>query len=639
MARRLGPSGLRSKMASSSSTSTDSTPSTSSTPSAVPRASISRERVPKSNTGKYKERGNSDPKNMSLRDRIEEFPEENLCLRGGKLFCNGCKEILSSKKSILKNHFASKKHAAGKEKLKVTKKRDQTIEEALRKEKHNKDSTLPVEERAYRLQVVEEFLKAGIPIRKMDKLRTLLERQGYRLSHSSNMMDYVTIIYKQEIERIKAEIRQGVSTRDVSVIYDGSTRQGEAIVILVRFVDDDWNIVQRLIRIDICAKAVNGDQLAQVLNECLSIEYGVRGDSLIAAMRDGASVNQAALNRIQFIFPKTFNVVCFSHTLDNVGNHFVIPNLTEFGNLWIRLFSQSHKAGLMWKELTGRKPKSYSETRWWSRWEVYKQLMEQFGDVQRFIDDMVREKVAPQTSRQLADFFADLNKVISLKLELAALIDVGEVFVKATYVLEGDGPLVLSCFETLQGVCNACQNVHLPNVHAVAVAIVDADPAQNVAALEQEAKRSVQPAIEWFLRKFNVELHDTLSTFKAARIMCPVTVQWLRPTPANVEALRQFPFLDSNDVINDLVTEMPNYLAAAQDVIMACEEDKVKWWRQQSDNLPHWSSAVMKVLLVQPSSAAAERVFSILNSSFNDSQEHALVDYLQACVMLQYNNR
>ena len=84
---------------------------------------------------------------------------------------------------------------------------------------------------------------------------------------------------------------------------------------------------------------------------------------------------------------------------------------------------------------------------------------------------------------------------------------------------------------------------------------------------------------------------------------------------------------------------LSNYIATAQDVIMPCEKDKVKWWRQQSDNLPHWFSAVMKVLLVQPSSAAAERVFSILNSSFNDSQEHALVDYLQACVMLQYNNR
>ena len=54
--------------------------------------------------------------------------------------------------------------------------------------------------------------------------------------------------------------------------------------------------------------------------------------------------------------------------------------------------------------------------------------------------------------------------------------------------------------------------------------------------------------------------------------------------------------------------------------------------------LPHWTSAVKKVLLLQPSSAAAERVFSILNSSFNDQQEHALVDYLQASVMTQYNN-
>ena len=28
------------------------------------------------------------------------------------------------------------------------------------------------------------------------------------------------------------------------------------------------------------------------------------------------------------------------------------------------------------------KPKSYSETRWWSKWEVFKLLLEQFGDVE-----------------------------------------------------------------------------------------------------------------------------------------------------------------------------------------------------------------------------------------------------------------
>ena len=64
------------------------------------------------------------------------------------------------------------------------------------------------------------------------------------------------------------------------------------------------------------------------------------------------------------------NVVCFSHTLDNVGNHLVIPTLVEFGILWIRMFRHSCKAKLLWKDVTGQTPRSYSETRWWSKWGV-----------------------------------------------------------------------------------------------------------------------------------------------------------------------------------------------------------------------------------------------------------------------------
>ena len=45
-----------------------------------------------------------------------------------------------------------------------------------------------------------------------------------------------------------------------------------------------------------------------------------------------------------------------------------------------------------------------------------------------------------------------------------------------------------------------------------------------------------------------------------------------------------------------------------------------------------------QVLLVQPSSAAAKRAFSLLSAAFSNQQESALADYLQASVMLQYNN-
>ena len=41
--------------------------------------------------------------------------------------------------------------------------------------------------------------------------------------------------------------------------------------------------------------------------------------------------------------------------------------------------------------------------------------------------------------------------------------------------------------------------------------------------------------------------------------------------------------------------------------------------------------------VIQPSSAAAERAFSILNNTFTDRQDNTLQDYLESSVMLQYN--
>ena len=550
---------------------------------------------------------------------------------------------MSTKKSILITHLASKKHGNSKDKLKKSKLKDQTIMEAFRAgDSTQKDSTLPITERAYRLEVVEEFLRAGIPIGKIDMLRSLLEKNGQRLTASAHLGQYISIVFNQEVERIKNELTlpgQTSMTRDVSMIFDGSTRQGEAIAVIVRFLDNNWSIIQRLVRIDICSKSVNADELAQVLNQCLSVDYGVNTNSLLAAMRDGASVNQAALDRIAFIFPKMLNVVCFSHTLDNVANHLVIPTLLEFGSVWIRLFRHSYKAKLLWKDLTGQRPRSYSETRWWSKWEVYQQIVMQFGDIGRFLIEAEAPKVGPQLLPQLQAILSDPVRLINLKLELAITIDFGEHFVKATYFLEGDGPLVLSCYEKLSAVARACQAPQFPNVHPVAAAIAEENPAQNVAALEQQAKACVQPAIEWFLRKFNVQLYNTVSAFKAARFMCPVSVQWLKTTWQSVEALRIFPFLDDDGIINGLKAELPAYLAATEDVVINTEDRKVEWWHNHKDQLPHWASAVKRVLLVQPSSAAAERVFSILNSSFNDQQGHALVDYLQASVMTQYNKQ
>ncbi len=67
--------------------------------------------------------------------------------------------------------------------------------------------------------------------------------------------------------------------------------------------------------------------------------------------------------------------------------------------------------------------------------------------------------------------------------------------------------------------------------------------------------------------------------------------------------------------------------------------DKLEWWKKHSNELPHWSAACKLVLLVQPSSAAAERVFSLLSNSFGEQQTSSLEETIEASIMLQYNYR
>ena len=47
---------------------------------------------------------------------------------------------------------------------------------------------------------------------------------------------------------------------------------------------------------------------------------------------------------------------------------------------------------------------------------------------------------------------------------------------------------------------------------------------------------------------------------------------------------------------------------------------RMNWWKHHELELPFWSSACKSTLLLQPSSAAAERVFSLLNNSFKEQQ-------------------
>lgn len=143
----------------------------------------------------------------------------------------------------------------------------------------------------------------------------------------------------------------------------------------------------------------------------------------------------------------------------------------------------------------------------------------------------------------------------------------------------------------------------------------------------------LKPGIDCSEAKFGDDTKCPLSAFKAARLFSPAKVDEMKPAAAaEVDTLCAFPFLNDVATRTSLKSELPTYLSKVQDI--SKKMDVLEWWKLQYGR----SQAAQKVFLIQPSSAAAECAFSLLNNSFNEQQYNSLEDYVESSIMLQYNN-
>ena len=208
-------------------------------------------------------------------------------------------------------------------------------------------------------------------------------------------------------------------------------------------------------------------------------------------------------------------------------------------------------------------------------------------------------------------------------MQLAAFVDGGRPFVSATYLLEGDGPLVFNVYDKLQEVVLATTDVRFPSVNAVEKKIAPDDPVRQ-GELISAAKDCIRPGLTYFRRRFSHQDGHLLyltQVYRALRLGSPMFVRDTNPTMEAVEAMRRLPVLSSDTIIESLKDELPVYKAACAD--LPGDTDIVGWWQRQN-HLPNWKAAVLKMLHITPSSAAVERVFSLLNSMTSRQQDSLL---------------
>ena len=350
------------------------------------------------------------------------------------------------------------------------------------------------------------------------------------------MSDLIPFVLKEEQQHVKQEI----DSKCVSVIFDGTSQLGKALAVVLRFIGETWTF-ERLLCVQLLAKSLSRQAIARELISVLPTSYSIDSSRLLTCMRDEAATNGVAVRTLNVLYPKMMDVKCFSHTLDRVGEHFEIPVLREFVSTLISLFSHSPKARLYWKEETGVSMRMYSATRWWSKWEVMRQLMVQFGDVEPFL--IKYPDISPATNAKLGAFFNDRMRKVHLYLELACIIDWGEHFVKVTYILEGDGPLSLRCYEVIDMIFAAIRSGHCPNVEAVAKKLVTEVRGLRVQQMKQYAQNAIQPGLDYFKSQIEVTMKKTLSAFKAACLFSPYKVNSMNPVDSDLDSLKGFPFL------------------------------------------------------------------------------------------------
>ena len=152
---------------------------------------------------------------------------------------------------------------------------------------------------------------------------------------------------------------------------------------------------------------MSGDEVACELISTLSITFGIASGYLLAAMRDRCSVNGVAMRTLKVVYSHVLDVGCFSHAINLAGKKFKTPNLDEFTKHWISLFAHSPTARIAWKATTGVSVSTYSETRWWSRWEVIEQVHNLYGDIEGFL---CNNDMAPATKEKLLDLLSHPQK-------------------------------------------------------------------------------------------------------------------------------------------------------------------------------------------------------------------------------------
>lgn len=217
----------------------------------------------------------NDVKPLTMKRRLEEWPNETLMVKAGQIWCQACARNVASGKQGLKDHCHRKVHVDNLKKLNGSNTNKLGLQSALHDYKNHIISEhgdgakisgleqVPEETQIKRAECLEEFLKAGVEVLKLDALRPYLERSaGFSLTGQQHMMTtYLPPLKIKEEKQLRAEFKGEF----VGVYHDGTTHHGESFAVVYRACKPGFVFRISCVRVDFLRGSMSAAQISSTL--------------------------------------------------------------------------------------------------------------------------------------------------------------------------------------------------------------------------------------------------------------------------------------------------------------------------------------------------------------------------------------
>ena len=431
-------------------------------------------KAPKKARGSSRKQGTrqNDVTLKTLRRNAAFFHDEGIRLRNGQVYCEPCARNVGSSRQAIERHIETSVHVKSKKKVLARDGNLEHIRTALHHfvDTHTEEDSrvpgftrVPEEVHVFRCETLEQWLLAGIPPHKLDKVRPWLEsRTGLSLTGSRHLMaSYLPTLSDKEDRQVIQEVSSGL----MGLYVDESPFEGEIAVYISRQITPGLNTILRLLDAEFVAKVMDAMEISSgcIRAVCQNAKNSL--DNCIAINTDSAAPNLCAYSTtLQAAMQYSVHNTCDLHTGHNSSSCLYTPWLNKLEAAYVGAISRSEAARRLYFVRFGEAAHKKPNTRFWGVNKLRaKSLLPRMGTyddcpLRQYATDVLELELAKANAQKMLAVLHNRSSYCLAKLELMVSSAVSEMMEMRFRSIEGDGFCYIYAYDHIQEAWNTLQH-------------------------------------------------------------------------------------------------------------------------------------------------------------------------------------